>query len=99
MCLPPFRRAQRGNTVLQGYFGCFVLSEPGTLVWFGVIQIRKIWMRKCLPIRLFAFGDERHEGSVKIFELIACPVFVLPDFLSVVRFVWPRFFVSSPVTV
>ena len=64
MYLPPFRRAQRGNTVLQGYFGCFVLSEPGTLVRLVVEQIRKIWMRKYLPIRLFAFFDERHWKSL-----------------------------------
>jgi len=76
-----------------------MFPEPENFVGFVVVQVREIWMRKCLTIRLFAFGDERHEGSVKIFELIACPVFVLPDFLSVVRFVWPRFFVSSPVTV
>jgi len=65
MCLPPFRRAQRGNTVLQGYFGCFVLSEPEQFIRFvGVVQVWEIWMRKCLPIRLFAFFDERHWKSL-----------------------------------
>ena len=59
MCLPPFRRAQRGNTMLLGI--CLVFPEPEQFIRFvGVVQVWEIWMRKCLPIRLFAFGLEGH---------------------------------------
>jgi hypothetical protein len=42
-----------------------MFPEPENFVRFiGVIQIGKIWMRKYLPIRLFAFFDERHWKSL-----------------------------------
>jgi hypothetical protein len=38
-----------------------MFPEPENFVRFiGVIQIGKIWMRKYLPIRLFAFGEKGH---------------------------------------
>lgn len=40
-----------------------MFPEPENFVRFiGVIQIGKIWMRKYLPIRLFAFGEKGHKG-------------------------------------
>jgi len=61
MCLLPFRRAQRGNTVLLGIG--LVFPEPKQFIRFVVVvQVWEIWMRKCLPIRLFAFGEKGHKG-------------------------------------
>jgi hypothetical protein len=37
-----------------------VFPEPENFVRFVVVQIRKIWIDSRLPIRLLAFGDERH---------------------------------------
>jgi hypothetical protein len=39
-----------------------MLPESCNFIRFGVIQVRKIWIDSRLPIRPFAFFDERHEN-------------------------------------